>query len=207
MASRVDICNTALSYLGLGSDVLVANTSADLKDASEPARACLLIYDSCRRQLLEMGRWSFARKIVSLALIADTDPLDNYRFQYAFPSDVLKILELRGQNGMSLWQNTPLIEIDLFVNKRDKFVIGSNLENAELDYIFNLTDTERFSPLFQEALACKIGEKLALRLTKDMKKKQQLENDFHIALSEALKQDMNQTKRKVKVSYDYLSIR
>ena len=207
MTSRVDICNLALSYLGIGSDALVANTSKDLNDQTEPARACLLSYDACRKQLLQVGTWSFARKITTLALVSDVEKIGQWSYQYAIPHDLIRITKLYNKAGFPLQRNTIFNEYDIFVNRENKFILACHLSNAELEYIFDQKETEKFSPLFVEALACRIAAKNALRLTKDIKKYQLLEVECETILNKALAEDLKQRYCKTPICSNYLKAR
>lgn len=90
MNGKVDICNRALNILGLG-------TINSLSDKSAEAEACSLIYDSELREAIATGTWSFATKVLGLAMSATEIPLPlayKYKYVYKKPSDLLKIRKL-----------------------------------------------------------------------------------------------------------------
>ena len=67
MASPVDICNTALAYLGDVANVV----SIDPAEGSAQAEHCARFYPLARDALLEMHDWGFATRRVALAGLAN----------------------------------------------------------------------------------------------------------------------------------------
>lgn len=81
MASKIDVCNIALSILG-------AATISDLSESSPEARACALLFDDSLNTLLRQHPWNFATVERALA------PLDGvaaavWAYAYAYPTDCL----------------------------------------------------------------------------------------------------------------------
>lgn len=85
MASETEICNIALSHLGIGKEISNIDT-----DASDEASACRRFYDTARDSVLKEIPWPFATKIRTLALIEE-EPNDDWNYSYRYPSDCLFI--------------------------------------------------------------------------------------------------------------------
>lgn len=85
MATEVDICNMALSFLGDRATM----TSIDPPEGSAQAEHCARFYPMAVKELLSQGRWTFASKRAKLVSYADEVPGVSYA--YALPGDCLKV--------------------------------------------------------------------------------------------------------------------
>ena len=84
MASEVDICNQALSWLG-------ANQIITLADGTTESIICKAKYAPLRDDVLEKVPWTFA--IVRLQLAADVSvPAFGYANKFILPKTVLSVL-------------------------------------------------------------------------------------------------------------------
>lgn len=83
MATKVDICNLALSYLAV-ADI----RSADLSDQTPQARQCAHWYPFAVRRLHEEDDWAFATKRTKLA------PLAGVKHGFALPSSCVRTVRL-----------------------------------------------------------------------------------------------------------------
>ena len=94
-ADPTSVCNQALD------DALIDFTLGDIEEGTREAQVCLRAYGECFRQLLRGAPWAFARKQVSLLLLADatgqtpnvgtTVPGTNFAYEYAYPIDCARI--------------------------------------------------------------------------------------------------------------------
>ncbi len=104
MASRIQICNRALSAIGTRSQI------ASLEEDSEEAKQCLLIYDTTRTSLLQAAHWDFARATAYLTLLKAlpgtpenptvtssnnwnpaTMPAPPWLYSYGYPPDCIQV--------------------------------------------------------------------------------------------------------------------
>src|ERR1039458_7940047 len=88
MASVVDICNAALSHIGDSANV----TSIDPPDGSSQAGYCATFYPIALSAILEMASWGFAT--VRSALAPATNPSNTWRFAYAYPAELVKLISI-----------------------------------------------------------------------------------------------------------------
>lgn len=152
--SVINICNTALSYIG-GSRI----TSLDsLKEPREEARLCKRFYPIARDTLLRDYPYGFAVQETALALLEHRVNDRVYPFKYRYPSACLKIWVVAPE-GMLYSEHIPS-----FVKWRlsgAKSVL-CNLDKAWARYSWQVEDPNQFDPLFTEALALSLAARLAL---------------------------------------------
>jgi len=145
MATTTEIANFALSHLG-------ETRITDIAQGVESARVCNLWFDTARRAALRSANWTCASKRASLAPLADA-PTYGFELQYLLPGDFLRMIRVRRA-----------IDGREFVVEGDKLL--TNIEAPlEFKYVFNETDTSKFSPdlivVFSYWLAHFVSGKLA----------------------------------------------
>lgn len=185
MSSDVQICNRALAEIGTRSTIV------SLDEASTEAVNCKLQYTPMRQALLRAAGWGFARAQCTLTTLGtaanNTSPFP-YLYEYAWPSDALKIKYLvdippgwpfptgpqtnnppTGDPGpipmfAPSRKNRFLVSSDIVNGSRQR-VILSNLFQAIAIYTADVTDGSQWDPLFEEALVCLIASKIVIPLT------------------------------------------
>lgn len=100
MATEVDICNMALSFLGDRATL----TSINPPEGSAQAEHCARFYPMAVKEILSQARWTFASKRAKLAAFSDDVPGAN--FAHALPGDCLKVQTVYGGNGQVLHEWT-----------------------------------------------------------------------------------------------------
>ena len=102
MATEVDICNMALSFLGDRATV----TSISPPEGSAQAEHCARFYPMALNEMLAQGRWSFATKRAKLVRFPEEVPGSTYA--YALPADCLTVQSVHtmlrkfcGHDGMA----------------------------------------------------------------------------------------------------------
>jgi hypothetical protein len=148
--SEVTICNLALGKLGAGSII-------SLDEESTEARVCRLHYTQTRDEVLRSHRWNFAIKSEELVQTVEVPPF-GWAFQYALPTDCLRILEM---NSYDLAQRPGTWEIE------GRYLV-TNDTSARVRYIRRITDCNLFDSLFVEALALRVASKIAMPLNGSM---------------------------------------
>ena len=164
--NKVMICNLALSELGQRQQIL------HLEENTQAGRMSNLWYDKVREELLYGYRWNFAIKRVALALLVDA-PVYGYTYQYSLPSDIVRVLEI---NDEALYEKIYKIEGEqLLTDEADVY----------LRYIYDVTDTTKFSKAFSTALVSGLGVKLAYNLSGSKTLRDRMERS-HIELLKTL---------------------
>jgi hypothetical protein len=156
MAAKVDICNLALSHLGIGKDLTDVDT-----DAGQEALACRRFYSTALEKVLRDYDWPFATVIEALALVEE-DPNDEWAFSYRYPSGALKFRRiLSGQRNDTRQSRVPY---RLISDSQGRLIL-TDAEQAEGEYTANVTDPALYSPDFVIALSYLLGGFIAPRLT------------------------------------------
>jgi len=180
MSSEVEICNMALGYVGVSHEI------SSLTEASTEAEQCNRFYTQTRDATLRDFPWPFAQKTVSLALVAE-DPDIDWSYSYRYPPDCLKALRFitgtRVQTVRTPW------ELSSDVSGR---LILTNQGDAVLKYISRITDPEMFDPSFVEALAWRMGSKLAIPLSRSEKERDYAYKRYLLELNIAEKHAANE---------------
>lgn len=140
--SEVKICNLALRKLG-------ARLIESLKDSSQEAVTCNLLYEQVRDTVLREHPWNFAAARVRLAKLAEV-PAFGYSFQYQLPPDCLHLRQLMDPQ-------------DEFVVEGDRIL--TNRDAAHAVYTRRITNPVLFDPSFVMALAARLAAEIADDIT------------------------------------------
>jgi hypothetical protein len=155
IANPVTIGNMALSNCG---------SSASIESFNENSVEAKLIkrwYDFARFQVLESSDWNFARKRAFLALHSEAPPND-WGFRYKRPADCVKVRRIINPAGET--QDEVPFQI-MTTDDGDEETILCNVDDAEVEYTFNLQNTGQYNSLFITALAFLLGHYICLALT------------------------------------------
>lgn len=167
MASKTQIANKMLFKVG---EARVSNVETD---SSSRATIINENFDLWRDELLSKYPWSFAIKRVQLAKDSDT-PSWGYSNQYTLPSDYLHLLEI---------ENDPRYKIEGGKILTDE---GAPLK---IRYVYRVTTTGNFHPLFSEALAAHGAVEISERITQSNTKKQILYQELQAIIKQAFAMD------------------
>lgn len=193
--SDVAICNMAITHCGR-----TAAPFASLTEKSTEARLCNTWYDACRREVLEVHDWSFARGRVTLASHIDPPP-DEWAYRYQAPADMLAVRRLWNPFSDAQMIVYPLADFGNAVPYEletsldgQTLTLLTNLAPAKLIYTRDQTLVQMFSPQFVNALSHYLAAKIAYGLTGNsgsmIAKEQQ--QQFQSAMTAASASDANQ---------------
>lgn len=160
MASDVDICNMAIAHYGGAGQV----TAIDPPDGSAEAGRCARFYPIARREMLDSSSYTFSKKRVQLAQVAN--PSNVWAYAYALPADCMTARRVLQQpilqDNPLFWPYTPAVTYDqlAFFNERggadfeiEGGVLLTNEPEAVLLYTVDVLDPARFPPTFVAALS------------------------------------------------------
>lgn len=158
-ASDTEICNLAISHLGIAKEIANLET-----DPSAEAAACRRFYETARDQTLRDFIWPFATKFVALGLVATNPPeIDQeWTYSYRLPSDCLKFRRII--SGIKPDTRQSRIPYQLAQDTQG-LLVYSNQPNAEAEYTKRETDVSRFPADFVQALSLRLAAYAAPRLT------------------------------------------
>lgn len=156
MASITDICNMAISHLGISKDI--ANVSTE---QSAEAKACRRFLDIARETVLKDYNWPFATKMATLNLVEE-DPNDEWAYSYRYPSDCLYARRILS----GFRDDTDLTRIPYKITQDSTgILIYCDTENAILEYTLNTENIDLFSSDFKVALSYRLAHYIAPRIT------------------------------------------
>jgi hypothetical protein len=164
MASKTDICNFALTFVG--ADRITAVT-----DDNERARICDLFYDQARLEVLQAHTWGPAIKLDSLSADA-TDPVWGFDHRYQLPSDHIRMISIESV-GQRRWEI------------QDEYVATDEDSPLKIKYVFDLSDTTQMSPMMVRAIAQRLAVHIVEKLTNSNTKKAQLEEQYERTINDA----------------------
>ena len=155
------ICNQALSWLG-GSLITDITVSED----SNEWRLCSANYEPLRDAVLTEYEWTFA--VTRITPAAATDPA-NGGFSKAFtiPATALRVLQVTSiveENTASSATGLGRYSKVEWLREGDLIMVNG-AESIYARVIQQVTDTTKFSPAFDQALAARIAMDIALPLT------------------------------------------
>lgn len=162
--SPESICNLALDKLGADP---IASISAPVK-ANE--RLLARQYPIQRDVLLRSHRWLFAkvvRRLTPSGTPAEND-IDDRLYRYIMPTDAVRAIRRSG----STWQ------------VRGRELMDPSDSHIDVEFIVQV-EPAKFDPLFTEALACKLAEVCCEKITVSTDKKQDIKDDFKLAMDAA----------------------
>lgn len=152
MMDKIDVCNLALSRIGI-------DTVEVLTEASEPARVCSQFYDHCRRVVLRKYPWTWATRRVQLAEL--TEKPQGYSYAYRYPASCVALRKLYNGN----FDNIPAYTGYQIVSDKEGRVIYTDVANVSAEYTADIEDTGLFDDQFVEALSWKLAGAIAFKLT------------------------------------------
>lgn len=156
MASSTEICNLALSHLGVGKEIANLET-----EQSQEASACRRYYETARDNTLRDFNWPFATRYAALGLVEE-DPNEEWDFSYRYPSDCLKLRRiLSGTRNDSRQSRVPY---QIAQDNTGKLIF-TDKDDAEVVYTYRETDPDKFTSDFIMALSFRLANYIAPRLT------------------------------------------
>lgn len=152
--SPADVLNLALKPLGYKLRV------GSLDDGSEAANTALDIYAQTRDATLRTADWGFAEYIAVAAASGGAAP-QPWAFEYTYPTDCIRLRNVFYASYLAD-QNDPLPSRftegnSVALGK----VIWTKATAARLVYTRQVTNPAQWEPLFVEAFATQLGERLA----------------------------------------------
>lgn len=109
-----------------------------------------------------MARWTFAATQTTLDSVSAQAPNSLTPYQFTLPVDCLRVLDVE----CSEW-------------KMQGRRIHASCAPLPLSYIADIENADQFDPLFMDALATRLAEKLAMPLTGNQSLRQNLNQEFH----------------------------
>jgi hypothetical protein len=169
LESPADIVNAALAHIGY------RNRVSHLFEGSRAAKNALDIYGQTRDALLRDGEWPFAQRDMLAVLIKSAPPAGYsvgtpwdpitypplpWLYQYTYPDDCLKVRTLK-DSLVGTPNFNPKPNLFAVLNNAGQRAIVSNIPNAVLTYVGQVTNPTYMPPDFVEAFVESLGRRLA----------------------------------------------
>lgn len=151
MPSQVQICNLALVKFG---SITITSITEDTKEG----RACHVLWELVRDDLLYSYPWKFALTRYTLGTPLTADPEFEYDYQYTLPADCLRVYEMYDSDEE--WT----VEKGVLLSNRD-----SADDDIYIRYIAKIKDCTQYNPAFIKCLATALAAELAVKLKNDAK--------------------------------------
>lgn len=140
MASAIDICNSALSKIGV-------KEISSFTDNSKEAKLCRRFYETSRDELLRSHPWNFAIKEAELTKLSEAPLMSNrYTSKFNLPTDCLRVLRTDDSYDSFKIKGRQLYGYD---------------DTVVIEYLAKITDVSYFDSCFIEVLSWLIASKLA----------------------------------------------
>jgi hypothetical protein len=160
MASKVDICNLALSHIAQG----VSITSIEPPDGTIFAEHCAQHYPTARDMCLELHEWTFATTRQLLASVDLPAEVTQWQYAYDLPTGVIRPLAVLLPESIDDTQGQPYrIEVDALTDDR---IVLTNVKDATMKYIRRVDDPVQYTPAFVNALSWLLAHFIAGPITK-----------------------------------------
>lgn len=205
-----DVCNMALASIGKGR-------IASLDEQSEAGRQCKLFYDYTKERLLREYTWGFAKRVEQLAELETVNPF--WRYVYAYPSKcicvkrIFRCEEYIDDKGVK----RKAVEYKRLPEDKDKYEIymvsdnvrgiGCDVQDAWLEYVYDIEDLNVCSSDFIEALTHMLAYNIALSLTGNMQLKNSEYQQAMAVLNRAKYTNAAEQEKKVERPEGYFAAR
>lgn len=171
MASVVQIANLALTKLG-------AARITDMADNTRNARVMNAIYEAKRDAELAAHPWTFAIKRAQIPALS-TAPAFQWARQYPLPTDYLRLVQIGEDFTFYDSDSGPLFQVE------GNAILTDAVSPLNVRYVYRVTSTGIFSPLFVEALACRMAAEGCEEITQNAAKQEGLWMQHRMAIREA----------------------
>ncbi len=200
MAGKTEICNMAISHLGIGKEIANIET-----EKSEEANACNRFFNVSREAVLADIDWPFATGYFTLNLITE-GPDSEWGYSYRYPTNCLSIRRIMSGN-----RNDTVASTEPYKLLKDSAgkLIYCDKQDAVVEITENITDTSFFSAEFNLALSFRLASYIAPRLTggDPFKLKGDMLSQYNLELREARKKAINEEKHEPIPDSDMITVR
>ncbi len=188
--------------MDLGLDRIGVTRIVDAGEDSVQAITVNAVWEYMLNEVLEAREWTFAKVRVALAQ-SSTAPVAAYTYAYPLPADFLRLCRDK-RNDPSVYPSGGFASfyiqgdlqlvipkygytIETLADETRCLFIDYNNDAYDLfiRYIRKLTDPGKFSATFIKALAYRIAQEVAYKLTESTTKEKSMGDKYKVALKEA----------------------
>jgi hypothetical protein len=166
----------AVAIANLALDLIGSRFIASLDEGTKESKAITRNYDSCRQAVLRDYPWNFATDRIILDTPDATPPAFGYTYRFALPLGFIRVHTVYDSSGCVLGPGTYTLESGWLFT--DHSVVW-------LRFVFDMDDTTRFDPLFDEALSAYLAWKIAYLVSASETRQKELYAAYVKLLSKA----------------------
>lgn len=152
------IANMALAHINVSKPIGNLET-----ENSQEARACRVFYETVRQAVLRDFNWPFARKIITLDLVA-TNPNTEWQYSYEYPDDCIAfrriISPIRNDTRQSRIPYKEYLSAD-----GSSSVVYTDKQSAQAEYTVDTDNVALFKPDFTLAFSLRLAAYVAPVIT------------------------------------------
>ena len=163
--TKIDVINRALFKLG---EPMITSLNG-------MAKSYETIFEDVKSLLLSAYPWRFA---VTRQSMPKYEERFGTKVMYRLPNDCLLLLHVF---GMTDERKPPVQGYEV----ADNCIVTSVKNGVTVEYVRNIEEIEKMSPLFKEAMAAKIAAELVMRIKHTLSLKQMLDDEFFYLIRQA----------------------
>lgn len=184
--SNVDIANIALTILG-------EPPVTSLSGTQKAQTLCANALEPARREVLSYHPWTIAVVRDTLNELAEATNHTDYKYVYAMPDDVLRILAIRETQTSSAvtslsgyLEDSPEESATYIIEAGSIF---TNAENAYAQYIKDITNPAELPHYLVEAVAANVARRISFAMVQNAQVFQFATQNYYSALQQAMQLD------------------
>ena len=155
----MSVSNSATDIVNLALDIIKTENINDVAVPGDDKQAVVANrwYDDVRQNALEGFPWNFASTRSAIPLSA-TDPTFGFDDAYTLPNDYISL------SFIKYW-DYPLSKWNYMIENGKIYIDNDGAASLQVGYVYDLTQTAKFSPSFKIYLAYALAEKIVYKLT------------------------------------------
>lgn len=184
MLTKVEICNIALSHLGVAKEIAEFDN-----ERSAEAMACRRFWDINLDTVLRAWHWPFATAYQNLSLVQER-PTIEWLFSYRYPVDCIDARRIVSGNPRDNAQTQIPMKI---AQDSSGLLLFTNMQNAQLEYTLRAELYNFWPHDFVLAFSSHLAFLISPRLTaNDQNKRTEMAQAYQVYLSQAQKNAYNE---------------
>jgi len=176
MITKIDICNMALSHLGM-------NPITSLLEDNPSVRACNNFYNPSRDAVFSEYRWPFATVKEALVGVSDEALELEWEYVYVYPTQAARVWSVYNEGTVDTMDKEEFEVVFQVANNRR--VICSNNDTAYAEYTYRVQDTNIYDPAFIISFSLRLAASMAHTLIGDVEVGKDLSTTYTTSISEA----------------------
>lgn len=199
MASKTQVCNLAISHLGIGKEIQDFET-----DKTSEAEACRRFYDVALETTLRDFNWAFARRFFTLNLVA-SNPTTEWDYSYRYPDNCVRLRRILS----GTWPETRQSRVPYLIGSDDTGrLIYTNEASAVCEYTRFIEEPILYPSGFEIAFSYRLAYYIAPRITDvNFNLKSQMAGYYDVELKKAQSNANNEEQNAEEPESEFIRVR